>query len=265
MPKLNLAPGKTAQFYDLMSEHFRNRTNALNEVTEKSYEEIDKETNLSEIIDLLKESFEKYMLDGEKLNMDYFTGKKENFFPYFIGLDEKIAQNITSEEEFCDRIVRVVAEAHDKWVDKNASKFQKESGRNLMKYLPCGITSPDINQKFFMALSPLMDQIGYHIGEMNESLGGKFRVTDMIEDAYKRFVNDYKVRHGINSKKQLKDHISEVVEKNSVRVVGNNPDGTNQTRIDYYDVKQKVDYLFERVIYNNVNAFYFDFPNEPEM
>ena len=264
MPKLNLAPGKTAQFYNLMSEHFRNRTNALNEVIEKSYDEINKETNLGEIVDLIKEGFEKYFLDGEKLDMNYFTGKNENYLAYFIGFDEKIAQNIVNEEDFCDKIIKVIDEAHEKWIVKNASKFSKESEKNLMKYLPCGLTSPDINQKFFMTLSPIMDQIGYRIGEMDETLAGKFRTTKMINEAYQRFVQNYKDQHGINSKEDLKNHISSLVEKYSVRVVGKNLDGTPQTKIDYYEVKQKVDYLFEKVIYNNVNAFYFDFPNEHE-
>lgn len=262
MPRLNLAPGKTAHYYALLAWNGMNKAEALNKVMEGSYQELDATTYASGSVNAAKEGIEKYLLNGQKLDEKYITGEAEDFSAYFAKTGEVIANKFKNEDEFCDAVVKILEEIHDSWVAGNAKKYNRDADKNdkrLYQHLPTALIGLEEVAKDLMFLAPILEQMGYNVGKMTEAEWGAFVPSKAVEKAYQRYVENYKTKNGIQNEADLENHLNGITETYSAL----QGEGVAKDRANYMKDSHRVKVLAGQVVAKNNEAFAKD-QSQPE-
>lgn len=261
MSKTKLVPGKAAHYYALLAWNGMNANEALNLVNSKSYKELDETTYASGSVDAAKKGIEKHLLQNGELDNDYITGEKEAPSDYFSAQGEKAVLNFANEEELCDAIVKILEEIHDEWVRGNAKKHDRDKDKNdkrLYQHLPTALIGLDEVAKDLMFLAPILDNMGYKVGKMQENEWGAFVPSKAIAEAYQRYVESYKQKHGIESAADLEAHIRDITSSYDALSVSAAPSGKEefaQSRVAYMQDKGRVRVLTDAVMSKNQQAF----------
>jgi len=269
MDKKTTAPGKLAHYYALMAWNGMNAQDAGKMVSENSYETLNATTYAGDSVNAAKSGIEKHLAGGKVvIDPAQITGDAPYNQSYFYAVGDKIVANFDSEEQLCDSIIKVIEEIHNKWVEDNAKKYNRDQDKNdkrLYQHLPTALIGIDEVAKDLMFLAPILEKTGYKVGTMTESEWGAFVPSQAIVEAYQRYVAKYKADNHIANEEDLAKHIANITstyDPLKVKKVNNPNDPKEaeknrilQERIDYMSDKNRVNVLVGQVKAKNEQAF----------
>ncbi len=246
----NLAPGKIANYYALLSYKGFSPSEALDIVRTSTYEKLCEITGAKSSIQAGISAIDRFMIQRGGLVTEYITGESSAPSNYFNDIGEKIVLNFGTEEDLCYGVVKVIEEIHNNWVVENSDNFLRIENINdgkLYQHLPLALIGLNEFSKDAMFIAPIFDCLGYSIGEMKEG-EGIFMITAEIISAYKRYVSAYLMSQSIYSNSDLQLSISRIISNYSALKVSSAPEGKEDSakkRIEYMLAPEKLTLLYE--------------------
>lgn len=185
-------PGRVAHLYALLAWSNKYTANtAKAEVALKDYESLDGLTYAETSINAAVKG----------MNAKFFQGKE-------ITATSKTCPQIEPTEANYDKVVEIIADIHNKWVNENAKKYDRgsveKSNKKLFQHLPTAFIGLDEVAKDLMFLAPILEMSGLNPGEMELAPYGAYKPSREITAAYERFVEKTKTSRNINSKEDLR-------------------------------------------------------------
>jgi len=221
LDKKNLTVGNTAHYYALMSWNGMDSETALKEASEKSFEDLDKETYAGGSLNAAVKGIEKHLFDGFSVDdlSEVVHGKKGfsqdevNAYLHNIG-KYTYETNGKNPQVIYEKVLDIISEIHDEWVRNNAKKYDRDKDaddKRLFQHLPMELIGIVEVGKDMLFLSPLMDRLGMRVGEMQEVPYGNFVPNEQMEQVYNQRVQRFLHAHGIDSEEALKNYLENVV------------------------------------------------------
>ena len=162
---------------------------------------------------------------------------------------------ITADNSAYDTVIRILEEIHNKWVSENAKKYDRgnetKSNKNLFQHLPTALIGIDELAKDLMFLAPMLKAAGLNVGEMDLVPYGAFKPSKEIEEAYARYVQQYKEEHNITSIENLSYHIEDCTNGSYEQINAVSP--IAKARLDY--MREHIDLLTNTVLDKNPAEF----------
>ncbi len=164
-----------------------------------------------------KESAEKLIDEKELSELSGITWADGSIAAAKKGIEEKDIKGKLEKnpEEVYDAIIEILADIHDQWVKDNPHKFdrkdEQKSEENIFQHLPTAMIGVDELSKDLMFLAPFLQEMGIDVGEMQMRAEGNFIPNKAVVDAYQKYVEAYREKHGIFTENDLRDDITKSI------------------------------------------------------
>ncbi len=162
-----------------------------------------------------------------------------------------------------DAIIDIIVNIHNKWVEGNTKKYDRgnpdKSRKQIFQHLPTQLIGIDEVAKDLMFLAPFLKTIGIDAGKMGRDAYGAFVPSQEIKEAYNRSVAKFKQAHGIETKEDLRNGMSKIIDEYAPLHNGHE---LSQARLDY--MNENLDTLTDAVIAKQDKDMFIDTENGVE-
>ncbi len=191
-------------FYSLILWHGYSPEKAEEQVLALTKEEVVRVSKGS--IALAKEIFERVFLKRE-IPHEIFYDIKSSHREYYKNLGEKVFSSY-DEDTFGDMVVLCLEEIHNRWVADNSAKYSRGDDK-LFQHLPLAFIGEKEMAKDLLFLQALAKAFSFSLGEYGDT-DTPFIPSDLIKEAYARYVERYVKKYDICSFDQLCLHINDI-------------------------------------------------------